>query len=91
MGERLLKFAEVSHRVGLGRSAIYSRMKKGDFPEVIKIGSASRWAESKIDAWLEQALKTHVMRQSIHAPLPPKRGKVGGREWVELVLKRKKP
>lgn len=62
--ERLLKIAEVRERVGLGRTAIYSRMKKGTFPQSIKAGSASRWAESEIEAWLSRAKKRRVTNEA---------------------------
>ena len=71
--ERLLKFAEVSQRVGLGRSAIYSRIAKGHFPAPIKVGAASRWPLSEIEAWLALAVETRVVRYRPYRP--PKRPK----------------
>lgn len=45
---RLLRITAVIERAGLKRTAIYGRIKSGDFPKPIKIGSASRWIEHEI-------------------------------------------
>lgn len=51
--DRLLSLAEVSHITGLGTSAIYSRIAKGDFPEPLRVSSrCSRWRESEIVGWV---------------------------------------
>jgi prophage regulatory protein len=50
--ERLLSFHQVSHRVGLKRTAIYAAVAAGHFPRPIKLGRASRWLESELDAWI---------------------------------------
>jgi len=52
-GERLLRLPEVEARVGLGKSAIYRRMKAGTFPACIKTGPrAVAWPLSNIDNWM---------------------------------------
>ena len=54
MQKELLTAKEVAERVGCDVSTIYARMKSGDFPRSIKIGSRSvRWWSREIDAWLQ--------------------------------------
>lgn len=51
---RLIRLSEVMHRVGLGRSAIYQRMKEGTFPKSRSLGSrCSVWIEAEVDDWIE--------------------------------------
>lgn len=46
----LLKLETVKARVGLNKTTIYAGMNAGWFPKPVKIGAASRWVESEIDA-----------------------------------------
>lgn len=51
---RLLRIEQVMEITALGRSTIYDRMKRGQFPERRKLGHrCSRWAESDITAWID--------------------------------------
>jgi prophage regulatory protein len=51
--ERLLRCSEVLQRVGIGRSAMYARIKNGTFPRPVPTGSNSvAWVESEIDQWI---------------------------------------
>lgn len=51
--ERLIKLAEVSRRVGLGKSMIYRLIGEGRFPAPYKISAyASRWSEAEVVAWI---------------------------------------
>jgi prophage regulatory protein len=50
--DRLLSFDDVQSRVRLSRTTIYDRINSKTFPEPVKIGSASRWLLSEIDAWM---------------------------------------
>jgi prophage regulatory protein len=51
--ERLIKLAEVSRRVGLGKTMIYGLIREGRFPAPYKISDyASRWSEQEISAWI---------------------------------------
>lgn len=52
MSDRLLRLPEVEHRVGLKKACIYMRIKGGQFPRQVKLGSASRWRESEINAYV---------------------------------------
>lgn len=53
---KLLTLAQVSRRVGLGRTKIYGLIQSGEFPRPVKIGSVSRWATRQVDAWVEQQI-----------------------------------
>lgn len=53
--ERFLRLAEVSRRVGLGKTMIYGLIRKKRFPAPYKISPyASRWSEREILAWIAE-------------------------------------
>lgn len=47
-----LNLRETERKVGLKKTAIYRFIAAGQFPQPIKIGRASRWLESELDAFL---------------------------------------
>jgi len=50
---RILRFPQVSDRTGYKHSAIYEKIKAGEFPSPISLGSrAVGWLEHEIDAWI---------------------------------------
>ena len=54
MADLMLRRPAVEARTGLARSTIYEWMKRGDFPQPIKLGTRLvAWRESDIAAWLE--------------------------------------
>lgn len=54
MAEKLLRRPEVEARTGLSRSTLYDWMKRGQFPQPVKLGSRLvAWRESHVTAWLE--------------------------------------
>jgi prophage regulatory protein len=54
MAEKLLRRPEVETRTGLSRSTLYDWMKKGEFPQPVKLGTRLvAWREGDIAAWLE--------------------------------------
>lgn len=60
----LLRLPAVTARVGLGRSSIYSRIRRGDFPAPIQIGDAGPNAKRKpIVAWSSAAIDSWVAAQ----------------------------
>jgi prophage regulatory protein len=60
MAETLLRRPDVETRTGLSRSTIYEWMKRGEFPQPVKLGvRIVAWRESDVTAWLE-ACKTKV-------------------------------
>ena len=46
----------VIDRVGLQKSAIYDRIKRGKFPKQLRIDGASVWLESDIETWIAQVI-----------------------------------
>jgi len=56
--ERLLRLAEVRHRVGLGKTMIYAMIGEGRFPKPYKItAAAARWSEREVEAWIERVVR----------------------------------
>lgn len=54
MAEKLLRRPEVEARTGLSRSTLYHWMKRGEFPQPVKLGARLvAWRESDIGDWLE--------------------------------------
>lgn len=50
---RLIRFKEVQHRVGLGRSTIYRWMSEDKFPKPIQLGGHSvAWLEQDVEEWI---------------------------------------
>jgi prophage regulatory protein len=51
--DRILRFAELSRKVGLGRTAVYAEIDAGKFPRPVKLTErATGWRESEVDAWI---------------------------------------
>lgn len=54
MAEKLLRRPAVEDLTGLSRSTLYCWMKRGEFPQPVKLGSRIvAWRESDVTAWLE--------------------------------------
>ncbi|WP_419923379.1 helix-turn-helix transcriptional regulator [Candidatus Poriferisodalis sp.] len=50
----LLCRAEVERLCGLSTSSLYRAMRRGDFPEPLRIGArAVRWRSDEIASWIE--------------------------------------
>lgn len=59
--DRVLRLREVQHRTGRSRSIIYEDMRKGSFPQNIRIGSRSvGWLESEISAWIAECTQNRA-------------------------------
>ncbi len=58
MSQRLIRLHQVKDLVGLGRSSIYDRIKKGEFPKPIKLGRLSGWVEAEVQAWISEQIHT---------------------------------
>lgn len=55
---RFLRLSDVKHQVGLGRSAIYQKIKAGEFPRPYPLGvRAVAWLSEEIDAWIESRIE----------------------------------
>jgi prophage regulatory protein len=51
--DRLLRWPEVKHRVGISRSQVHALVSKGQFPAPCKLSTrASAWLQSSIDEWI---------------------------------------
>ena len=61
----LLRLSEVIVRVGLKKTAIYSRIKAGVFPEPIKLSQrCSRWRAEDIERWVADTTRPPNQSQS---------------------------
>ena len=56
--ERLINLDEVESITGFKSSYIYSKIQKGLFPQPVKIGTASRWRESQVLAWVHAQIES---------------------------------
>ena len=56
--ERLINLDEVESITGFKSSYIYSKIQKGLFPQPVKIGTASRWKFSEIQAWIHAQIES---------------------------------
>jgi prophage regulatory protein len=53
----LIPRRRVSQMVGLERSALYERIKRGEFPAPVTIGSSAvRWIEAEVVTWVQQQI-----------------------------------
>lgn len=68
--EKILRLPQVKAMVGLGTTAIYDKIKHGDFPKQIKLGRLSGWIESEIQAWITQQILASRPDAVNHASLP---------------------
>ncbi len=57
MSEKFIRLPEVKKMVGLGTTAIYDRMKLGEFPKQVKLGLLSVWVESEIQDWMKAQIR----------------------------------
>ena len=56
MNQRFIRLPQVKAMVGLGTTAIYDKIKKGEFPRQIKLGRLSGWIESEVQDWISQQI-----------------------------------
>lgn len=53
MNIRMMRLPEVMKATGLGRSTIYAKVSRGEFPAPVKLGArAVAWSEAVIGEWL---------------------------------------
>ena len=54
----LMRREQVQAQTGLGRSTLYALIKKGDFPEPIKITGARAvaWSSLEVSAWVQSRI-----------------------------------
>ena len=54
---RFLRLDEVKYQVGLGRSAIYQKIKEGEFPAPVSLGArAVAWLSDDIASWMDSRI-----------------------------------
>ena len=49
----LLRLKEVIQRCGLGKTAIYTRIRAGEFPKPVDLGGVVAWVESEVEDWIQ--------------------------------------
>ncbi len=54
MFDRLLTDREVAERLGVSKATIWRHAAAGLFPKPVKLGHASRWPESDVEAAVER-------------------------------------
>ena len=58
--DRLLRRREVERMTGLQKSSLYRMMRRGQFPEPVRLGThAVRWRLSEITRWIETRPVSH--------------------------------
>ena len=57
MNQRLIRLPQVKAMVGLGRSSIYDRIKRGQLPKPIKVGRVSGWIEAEVQVWISERIQ----------------------------------
>lgn len=58
--ERLININEVESITGFKSSYLYSKIQKGEFPQPVKIGTASRWLESQVLTWIHAQIESSL-------------------------------
>lgn len=53
MPDHLLDFVTLSQKICLSRYTIYRLVHDDTFPKPRKIGKASRWINSEVEAWIK--------------------------------------
>jgi prophage regulatory protein len=54
---KIIRLPKVKELVGLGKTAIYDKIKEGAFPKPIKLGRASGWLEGDVQEWIGQQVQ----------------------------------
>ena len=57
-GATLLRMRQVRLRTGLSRSTIYLKIKSGEFPAQVSLGTrAVGWLEAEVDRWIASCVE----------------------------------
>ena len=68
MNNKLLKRPEVEAVTGLSRASIYSKIKAGNFPLPVRLGSNSvAWRAEDIDRWIAELPVANELRDESRA------------------------
>jgi prophage regulatory protein len=57
MNKRLLRIRQVEDATGFGRSWIYEKVRRGEFPQPIKLGRSSAWLESEVEGFIDAQIR----------------------------------
>ena len=64
--KRLIRAREVEARTGYGTTTLRGLVKRGDFPEPVRLGegptSPRVWDEAAVDRWIEDRLRAGSRR-----------------------------
>ena len=75
--ERLLRISEVCHKVGLGKSTLYTMIREGRFPKPVKLtAKISTWRLSEINAYINGEFVPVPVAPVIRLVQCSKRGRV---------------
>ncbi len=87
---RILRLDEVEAKSGFKRAHIYSLMKKGEFPQSLRLGvRAVGWDSTEIDLWITERLKNRAQQPALpNAPGALDQGWVPGGSAQRLVPSR---
>ncbi|MFM2589492.1 AlpA family transcriptional regulator [Vibrio sp. TBV020] len=67
---KILRLQEVIHKTSLSRSAIYQRMKDGNFPKKLNLGRRSvGWLEEDIDVWILKTIAESRAQSSLEVSI----------------------
>lgn len=53
--QQLMSVRDVMARIGVGKTAVYDAIKRGDLPPPVKIGGSARWIPEEIEDAIESA------------------------------------
>ena len=54
---RILSRTETENRTRQKKSKLYKSITEGTFPKPVKIGAASGWIESEVNAWIQARIR----------------------------------
>ncbi|MEB1609041.1 AlpA family transcriptional regulator [Xanthomonas campestris pv. campestris] len=63
---RILRLDEVEAKSGFKRAHIYALMKKGEFPQALRLGvRAVGWDSVEVDLWISERLNNRVQQPAL--------------------------
>ncbi|UPT38323.1 AlpA family transcriptional regulator [Pseudomonas amygdali] len=63
---RILRLDEVEAKSGFKRAHIYALMKKGEFPQALRLGvRAVGWDSLEVDLWISERLNNRVQQPAL--------------------------
>lgn len=63
---RILRLDEVEAKSGFKRAHIYALMKKGEFPQALRLGvRAVGWDSAEVDQWITERLQNRAQQPAL--------------------------